>query len=46
MALTQVFLGFLQPVAIGSGTILILLFLLGLKTPRRTPATIARRTQR
>jgi hypothetical protein len=46
MSFTQVFIGFLQPVALGSGTVFILLFILGLKTPRRSPATIARRTQR
>jgi hypothetical protein len=46
MALTQVFLGFLQPVALGSAAVFALLLVLGLKPPRRSPALITRRTPR
>jgi hypothetical protein len=46
MALTQLFLGFLQPVAFGSAAVFALLLVIGLKTPRRSPALIARRTIR
>lgn len=46
MAFTQLFLGFLQPVAVGSAAVFALLLVLGLKTPRRSPALITRRTTR
>jgi hypothetical protein len=46
MAFTQLFLGFLQPVAVGSAAVFALFFLIGLKTPRRSPALITRRTYR
>ncbi len=46
MAFTQVFLGFLQPVAFGSAAVFALLLVIGLKTPRRSPALITRRTIR
>jgi len=46
MAFTQLFVGFLQPVAVGSAVVFALFFLIGLKTPRRSPAVITRRTSR
>jgi len=46
MAFSQLFIGFLQPVALGSAAVLALFFALGLKTPRRSPALISRRTVR
>jgi hypothetical protein len=46
MGFSQLFLGFLQPVAFGSATVFILLFIIGLKTPRSSPAVVARRTYR
>jgi hypothetical protein len=46
MAFTQLFLVFLQPVALGSAAVFALLLVLGLKTPRRSPALITRRTTR
>jgi hypothetical protein len=46
MAFTQLFLGFLQPVAVGSATVFALFVVIGLKTPRRSPVLITRRTTR
>ena len=46
MAFTLVFLGFLQPVAFGSAAVFALLLFIGLKTPRRSPVLITRRTIR
>jgi hypothetical protein len=46
MAFTQLFFGFLRPVAMGSAAVLALLFLIGLKTPRRSPTFITRRPPR
>ncbi len=46
MAFTQLFVGFLQPVAVGSAAVFALFFFIGLKTPRRSPAMITRRTTR
>ncbi|HEY6371959.1 MAG TPA: hypothetical protein VIX37_15385 [Candidatus Sulfotelmatobacter sp.] len=46
MAITQVFLGFLQPVAFGAGAVFALLLVIGIKTPRRSPALVTRRTYR
>lgn len=46
MAFTQLFLGFLQPIAVGSAAVFALFLVLGLKTPRRSPALITRRTPR
>jgi hypothetical protein len=46
MAFTQLFLGFLQPVALGSAAVFVLLFIIGLRTPRRSPFLATRRTSR
>lgn len=46
MAITELFVGFLQPVAVGSAAVFALFFVIGLKTPRRSPALITRRTSR
>ena len=46
MGLSQLFRGFLQPVALGSATVFILLFIIGLRTPRRSPALVPRRNRR
>ena len=46
MAFTQLFVGFLQPVAVGSAAVFALFFFIGLKTPRRSPALTTRKTSR
>jgi len=46
MAFTQVFVGFLRSVALGSAAVFALLLVIGLKTPRRSPALVSRRTSR
>lgn len=46
MPLTEVFIGFLQPVAVGSVAVFALLVAIGLKTPRRSPALATRRISR
>jgi hypothetical protein len=46
MVFTQLFVGFLQPVAVGSAAVFALFLVIGLKTPRRSPALITRRTYR
>jgi hypothetical protein len=46
MAFTQLFLGFLQPVALGSAAVFVLLFIIGLRTPRRSPVLATRKTSR
>ena len=46
MAFTQLFVGFLQPVAVGSAAVFALLLVIWLKTPRRSPSLITRRTTR
>jgi len=46
MDISQLFLGFWQPVALGSAAVFALLFLIGIKTPRRSPALITRRPPR
>jgi hypothetical protein len=46
MAFTQLFFGFLRPVALGSAAVFLLFFVIGLKTPRRSPAIITRRPPR
>jgi hypothetical protein len=46
MAFTELFLGFLQPVAFGSATVFALLLAIGLGTPRRSPVLIARKPSR
>ena len=46
MSLGHLFLGFLQPVALGSVAVLVLLLVIGLRTPRRSPALLPRRPSR
>jgi len=46
MHFSDIFSGFLQPVAIGSAAVLALLGLVRLKTPRRSPVLIDRRPPR
>jgi hypothetical protein len=46
MAFSQLFLGFLQPVALGSGTVLFLLLFVHIRTPHRSPAVVNRQTSR
>jgi len=46
MAFTQVFLGFLQPVALGSATVFALFLVIGIKTPRRSPVLANRKPSR
>ncbi len=46
MAFTQIFVGFLQPVAVGSAAVIALLFAIGLGTPRRSPVLATRRRSR
>jgi len=45
MELSEVFLGFLQPVALGSAAVFLLLGILNITSPRRSPAVIARRSR-
>jgi len=46
MAFRQLFLGFLQPVAMGSAAVLVLLFAVGIRTSRRSSALTNRETSR
>lgn len=46
MAFTQLLLGFLRPVGIGTAAVFALLFAIRFGTPRRTPAVITRRQPR
>jgi hypothetical protein len=46
MGFSQDFVGFLQAVALGSVAVFVLFVLIGLKTPRRSPALVNRRTSR
>ena len=46
MSISQVFLGFLQPIALGSAAVFALLLVIHIRTPRRTPALVSRRTYR
>jgi hypothetical protein len=46
MAFTQLFLGFLQPVALGSAAVFALFLVIGIKTPRRSPVLINRKPSR
>ena len=46
MALIQLFCGFLQPVAMGSAVVFVLLAVIALRTPRRSPTLINRRNPR
>jgi hypothetical protein len=46
MGFSQLFLGFLQPVALGSGAVFILLFFVHLRTQRRSTVLVTRRTSR
>jgi hypothetical protein len=43
MDFTQLFAGFLQPVAIGAAAVLALLLIVAVGTPRRAPAAVSRR---
>jgi hypothetical protein len=44
MAFSEVFLGFLQPVALGSVAVFVLFLFVHFRTHRRAPAFIDRRT--
>jgi len=46
MGFSQLFVGFLQPVALGSAAIFVLLFVIGLTTPSRSGLLVTRRTSR
>jgi hypothetical protein len=46
MGFSQLFLGFLQSVAFGSGVVFVLLFVIGIRTPRRSQVIVGRRTSR
>jgi len=46
MDLSNVFVGFLQPVALGSAAVFVLLGIVRIRIPRRTPAFITRKTSR
>jgi len=46
MGLTQLFVGFLQPVALGSAAVFALIGIIGLRTPSRTGLLVTRRTSR
>ena len=46
MGFTQLFLGFLQPVALGSAAVFVLIGIIGLKAPSRTGILVTRRTSR
>jgi hypothetical protein len=46
MAFRELFLGFLQPVALGSAAVFVLFGIMGLRTPHRSPALMNRRTSR
>jgi hypothetical protein len=46
MSFTQVFLGFLQPVALGSATVFALFLVIGIKTTRRSPVLVNRKPSR
>jgi len=46
MHFTDLFAGFFAPVVIGSATVLILIGLVRLRTPRRSPALVARKPSR
>jgi len=44
MGISQLFLGFLQPVALGSAAVFVVLGVIGLRTPRRSSLLVSRRT--
>jgi hypothetical protein len=46
MGFTQLFLGFLQPVALGSAAVFVVLGVIGLRTPSRSGLLVTRRTSR
>ena len=46
MSLAQLFVGFLQPVALGAGAVFALLLFTKLSMPRRKPVLITRRRSR
>jgi hypothetical protein len=46
MDFSQLFLGFLQPVALGSAAVFVLLCVIGLGTPSRSGLLVSRRTSR
>jgi hypothetical protein len=46
MGISQLFLGFLQPVALGSAAVFVVLGVIGLRTPRRSSLLVSRRTLR
>jgi hypothetical protein len=46
MGFMQIFLGFLQPVALGSAAVFVVLGVIGLRTPSRSGLLVTRRTSR